>query len=116
MSHMSQLFHIHPDNPQPRLIAQAVDYLNKGGVIVYPTDSGCALGCRLEEKNALGTHLPHSPAGRQSQLHPDVPRPVGNFQLLAGRQQRVSPAEKQHAGQLHLYSQGDQNRAASTDE
>ncbi|RPE03190.1 threonylcarbamoyl-AMP synthase [Candidatus Pantoea deserta] len=50
---MSQLFHIHPDNPQPRLISQAVDYLNKGGVIVYPTDSGYALGCRLEEKNAL---------------------------------------------------------------
>ncbi|WP_312240569.1 L-threonylcarbamoyladenylate synthase [Pantoea sp.] len=50
---MSQLFYIHPDNPQPRLINQAVDYLNKGGVIVYPTDSGYALGCRLEEKNAL---------------------------------------------------------------
>ncbi|ALV92127.1 MULTISPECIES: L-threonylcarbamoyladenylate synthase [Pantoea] len=50
---MSQLFHIHPDNPQPRLINQAVDYLNKGSVIVYPTDSGYALGCRLEEKNAM---------------------------------------------------------------
>ncbi|WP_130835123.1 L-threonylcarbamoyladenylate synthase [[Erwinia] mediterraneensis] len=50
---MSQLFHIHPDNPQPRLIKQAVDYLNKGSVIVYPTDSGYALGCRLEEKNAM---------------------------------------------------------------
>ncbi|MFH8134652.1 L-threonylcarbamoyladenylate synthase [Pantoea osteomyelitidis] len=50
---MSQLFHIHPDNPQPRLINQAVEYLNKGSVIVYPTDSGYALGCRLEEKNAL---------------------------------------------------------------
>ena len=50
---MSQFFHIHPDNPQPRLVNQAVDYLNKGGVIVYPTDSGYALGCRLEEKNAM---------------------------------------------------------------
>ena len=50
---MSQRFHIHPDNPQPRLINQAVDYLNKGSVIVYPTDSGYALGCRLEEKNAM---------------------------------------------------------------
>ena len=50
---MSQLFHIHPDNPQPRLINQAVEYLNKGSVIVYPTDSGYALGCRLEDKNAL---------------------------------------------------------------
>ena len=50
---MSQYFHIHPDNPQPRLVNQAVDYLNKGSVIVYPTDSGYALGCRLEEKNAM---------------------------------------------------------------
>ena len=50
---MSQMFHIHPDNPQPRLISQAVDALNKGGVIVYPTDSGYALGCRLEDKSAM---------------------------------------------------------------
>lgn len=50
---MSQLFPVHPDNPQPRLIKQAVEYLNKGGVIVYPTDSGYALGCRLEDKNAM---------------------------------------------------------------
>lgn len=41
---MSQLFYIHPDNPQPRLINQAVDVLRKGGVIVYPTDYGYALG------------------------------------------------------------------------
>lgn len=50
---MSQFFHIHAENPQPRLIKQAVDIINKGGVIVYPTDSGYALGCRLEEKNAM---------------------------------------------------------------
>ena len=45
---MSQLFYIHPDNPQPRLISQCVEVLRKGGVIVYPTDSGYALGCMLE--------------------------------------------------------------------
>ncbi|WP_127958344.1 L-threonylcarbamoyladenylate synthase [Serratia microhaemolytica] len=50
---MSQLFYIHPDNPQPRLINQAVEVLHKGGVIVYPTDSGYALGCKLEEKAAM---------------------------------------------------------------
>jgi len=50
---MSQFFYIHPDNPQPRLIKQAVEMLNKGSVIVYPTDSGYALGCRLEDKNAM---------------------------------------------------------------
>ena len=50
---MSQFFYIHPDNPQARLISQSVEILNKGGVVVYPTDSGYAIGCRLEEKNAL---------------------------------------------------------------
>lgn len=50
---MSQFFQIHPDNPQPRLIRQAVDVIEQGGVIVYPTDSGYALGCGLGEKKAL---------------------------------------------------------------
>ncbi|WP_034915120.1 MULTISPECIES: L-threonylcarbamoyladenylate synthase [Erwinia] len=50
---MSQFFYIHPENPQPRLIKQSVEMLNKGGVIVYPTDSGYALGCRLEDKSAM---------------------------------------------------------------
>ncbi|EFV40883.1 L-threonylcarbamoyladenylate synthase [Hafnia paralvei] len=50
---MSQLFYIHPDNPQSRLISQCVEVLRKGGVIVYPTDSGYALGCMLGEKNAM---------------------------------------------------------------
>ncbi|CDG48596.1 L-threonylcarbamoyladenylate synthase [Serratia symbiotica] len=50
---MSQLFYIHPDTPQPRLINQTVDVLRKGGVIVYPTDSGYALGCMLEDKTAM---------------------------------------------------------------
>lgn len=50
---MSQFFYIHPDNPQLRLIKSAVEMLNKGSVIVYPTDSGYALGCKLEDKNAM---------------------------------------------------------------
>jgi hypothetical protein len=44
---MSQHFYVHPDNPQVRLISQAVQILQNGGVIVYPTDSGYALGCQM---------------------------------------------------------------------
>ncbi len=50
---MSQFFQIHPDNPQARLINQAVDMVREGAVIVYPTDSGYALGCHIEDKQAL---------------------------------------------------------------
>src|SRR5690606_2159322 len=50
---MSQFFQIHPDNPQPRLIKQAVEILRNGGVIAYPTDSSYALGCQLGDKGAL---------------------------------------------------------------
>ncbi len=50
---MPALLRIHPDNPQPRLIDQAVDCLNDGGVIVYPTDSCYALACRIGDKEAL---------------------------------------------------------------
>ena len=50
---MTQIFHIHPDNPQKRLIVHSVEYLQKGGVIVYPTESGYALGCHLGDKKAL---------------------------------------------------------------
>jgi len=49
---MSQYFQIHPENPQPRLVRQAVDILRRGGVIAYPTDSAYALGSALGEKKA----------------------------------------------------------------
>jgi tRNA threonylcarbamoyl adenosine modification protein (Sua5/YciO/YrdC/YwlC family) len=50
---MSQFFQIHPDNPQARLVRQAVDIIREGGVIVYPTDSAYAIGCQLGNKAAL---------------------------------------------------------------
>ena len=50
---MSQFFYVHPVNPQGRLMKQAVSIINQGGVIVYPTDSGYALGCHLGDKKAL---------------------------------------------------------------
>ena len=57
---MAKLVEIHPQNPQQRLIDQVVRELNSGAVIVYPTDSGYALGtalcsfhaCKTSNKNA----------------------------------------------------------------
>lgn len=49
---MSQFFQIHPDNPQQRLIRQAVNIIRDGGVIAYPTDSCYALGCAMGDKSA----------------------------------------------------------------
>lgn len=50
---MVQVFHVHPDNPQHRSIKHAVEVLENGGVIVYPTDSAYAVGCKIGEKNAI---------------------------------------------------------------
>jgi tRNA threonylcarbamoyl adenosine modification protein (Sua5/YciO/YrdC/YwlC family) len=50
---MSQFFHIHPKNPQPRLIKRCVEIIRDGGVIVYPTDSSYAFGCRMDNKEGL---------------------------------------------------------------
>jgi len=52
---MSQFFVIHPENPQARLINQAVDIVRNGGVIAYPTDSAYALGCLMGNKNGIDT-------------------------------------------------------------
>ncbi|MEZ5646683.1 MAG: L-threonylcarbamoyladenylate synthase [Burkholderiaceae bacterium] len=49
---MSQYFEVHPDNPQPRLLKQAVQLLERGGVLAVPTDSSYALVCHLDDKAA----------------------------------------------------------------
>jgi len=50
---MSQYFEIHPTHPQSRLVHQAVEIIDAGGVVAYPTDSSYALGCHLGDKKAL---------------------------------------------------------------
>ncbi len=50
---MAQYFQIHPDNPQQRLVKQAVEIVQSGGVIAYPTDSSYALGCHIGDKTAM---------------------------------------------------------------
>jgi tRNA threonylcarbamoyl adenosine modification protein (Sua5/YciO/YrdC/YwlC family) len=50
---MAQFFDLHPDNPQPRLLKQAVAILAAGGVVAVPTDSSYALACHLDDKAAV---------------------------------------------------------------
>lgn len=50
---MARLLYIHAETPQTHLLRQAAGVIRQGGVIVYPTDSGYALGCHIGDKNAL---------------------------------------------------------------
>lgn len=50
---MAQHFQVHPQNPQVRLLRQAVQLLRQGGVIAVPTDSSYALACQLDDKAAV---------------------------------------------------------------
>ncbi len=47
------IIQIHPDNPQPRLIKQIVETLQKGGIIIYPTDTVYGLGCDILQQKAV---------------------------------------------------------------
>lgn len=47
------MLHVHPDNPQPRLVARVAERLREGAVIAYPTDSSYALGCAIGDKEAI---------------------------------------------------------------
>jgi len=53
VENVSQFFQIHPENPQARLIKQAVEIIRNGGVVIYPTDSSYAIGCKIGDKNAV---------------------------------------------------------------
>ena len=50
---MAQFLQVHPDNPQPRLLKQAVQLLERGGIVAVPTDSSYALVCHLDDKAAI---------------------------------------------------------------
>lgn len=50
---MAQYFQIHPVNPQARLIKRAIEIVQQGGLIVYPTDSSYAIGCHIGDKDAM---------------------------------------------------------------
>tara|TARA_B110000238_G_scaffold46915_1_gene50882 strand:- start:515 stop:757 length:243 start_codon:yes stop_codon:yes gene_type:complete len=50
---MSQFFQIHTESPQPRLIKQAAEIIQQGGVVVYPTDCAYAIACHIGDKKAV---------------------------------------------------------------
>ena len=47
------LLHLHPENPQPRLVKQVAECLKDGGVIIYPTDTIYGLGCDINQHKAV---------------------------------------------------------------
>jgi len=47
------LLHLHPDNPQPRLLGQIAECLKDGGIIIYPTDTIYGLGCDIFQQKAI---------------------------------------------------------------
>ena len=65
---MSQYFELHPQDPQPRLLRQAVQILRQGGLIAYPTDSCYALGCHIGDAAALERIRRLRAADRQHQF------------------------------------------------
>ena len=50
---MARYYDVHPQNPQPRTLAQVAELIASGGLIAYPTDSGYALGCKLGNREGL---------------------------------------------------------------
>ena len=91
---MSQFFYIHPENPQARLINQAVDIVRKGGVIVYPTDSGYALGCKIEDKGAMERicRIRHLPNGHNFTLMCRDLSEIANYARVDNTQYRLLKA------------------------
>lgn len=50
---MAKIIEVHPDNPQPRRVAEIVETIRDGGLIAYPTDSSYAFGCHIGDKRAM---------------------------------------------------------------
>ncbi len=50
---MAKFIEVHPDNPQPRVVAEIVETIESGGLIAYPTDSSYAFGCHIGDKRAM---------------------------------------------------------------
>lgn len=91
---MSQFFQLHPQNPQARLLKQTAEILHNGGVIVYPTDSGYALGCMLGQAEAQA-HIRQIRQVDEAHLFTLVCRnltDIGNYAVVSNSQFRLLKA------------------------
>ncbi len=109
------VFYVHPENPQARLINQAVAIIRNGGVVVYPTDSGYALGCQLENKQALERICQ---IRRLDDKHNFtlLCRDLSELSLYARVDNSAFRLLKNNTPSLHFYLQRHKRSAASFDE
>ena len=70
---MARYLDVHPVDPQPRAIAQAVAVLRDGGLIAYPTDSGYALGAMVGNQAGKDRIQEIRQARRPAPLHARLP-------------------------------------------
>ena len=91
---MAHYLAIHPDDPQPRLLAQAAETMRAGGVVALPTDSCYALGCRLGDKDAVERirHLRHLDERHHLTLMCRDLSDIGQFARLDNAQYRLLKA------------------------
>ena len=110
---MSQFFYIHPENPQARLINQAVEILRQGGVIVYPTDSGYALGCMIGDKHAMDriVAIRKLPEGHNFTLVCSDLSELSTYATVSNSAYRL--IKKQYTGALYFYFDGNERTSTS---
>ena len=112
----SRFLEIHPKDPQPRLIRQAVEMIRAGGIVVYPTDSCYALGCHIGDKAAMERIA----RIRQTDKHHHftlVCRDLSEIAHVRARQQSAVPhAEGVHARAVHVHPAGDPRDAQAAAE
>ena len=113
---MSQFFYIHPENPQARLINQAVEILRQGGVIVYPTDSGYALGCMIGDKHAMDriVAIRKLPDGHNFTLVCSDLSELSTYATVSNSAYRL--IKKQYAGTLYFYFNGNERTSTPIDD
>ena len=103
---MARYFDVHPENPQPRSIAQVVELLRKDAVIAYPTDSCYALGSRIDNHDGRGPH-PRDPAPRRpAPLHARLRRLRAAGPAGAPGQQRVPRHQGGDPRPVHVHPAG----------